>query len=109
MVLAAMSGLPLAFLGLWIVLGLGIVLVALYGGPAGARERVLHAQSRRGRRLTGAVIAIVFVGMGVAVPAIVLAGNEDDNQAGAARVRLSAAQEKGRVLFGQRCQLCHTL
>jgi hypothetical protein len=109
MLLAVLTGVSLAFLGLWILLGVGVLLIALYGGPAGARERVLHSQSRRGRRLTGMVIAIVFVGMGVAVPAIVIASNEDDTEAGTARVRLTADQEHGRELFGQRCQLCHTL
>lgn len=104
-----MGGLPLAFLGLWILVGLGLLLVALFGGPAGARERVLHSQTRRGRRLTAAVIAIVFAVMGVAVPAWVVAANLGARQAGAARVPLTAEQERGRVLFGQRCQQCHSL
>jgi mono/diheme cytochrome c family protein len=104
-----MSGLALGFLAIWIVLGAGIVLVAIYGGPGAARERVLHSQSRRGRRLTGLVIAAVFIGMGIVVPGMVVAANEADNEAGAARVRLTPAQEHGRQLFGQRCQQCHTL
>lgn len=109
MVLAIITGLAGAFLGLWVLLGLVIFLIALFGGPAGARERMLHSQTRRGRRLTGAAVLIVIVVMGIAVPALVLASNKQDDEAGAARVRLTAAQEHGRELFGQRCQLCHTL
>jgi mono/diheme cytochrome c family protein len=104
-----MSGLPLAFLAVWLAVGLGVFLVAMFGGPGAAREHVLHSQSRRGRRITAALIALVFVGMGVAVPALVVAGNEEHSEAGAARVELTPAQQRGRELFGERCQQCHTL
>ena len=106
---ARMGALPLAFIGLWAILGLTLFLVALFGGPSQARERVLHSQSRRGRRLTALLIVVVFVGMGVAVPALVVADNEDDNVAGAARVELTPSQERGQQLFGRNCNQCHTL
>lgn len=104
-----MGALPLAFLGMWAVLGLGLILLAMLGGPGEARERVLHSQSRRGRRATGLILVAVILGMGVAVPALVVASNEKDNQAGAARTELNAKQERGRELFGHSCQQCHTL
>lgn len=104
-----MGALPLAFLAAWVVLGLILVVIAMYGSAGRARERTLQSQSRRGRRVTALVIATVFVVMGVAVPALVVASNEDDNRAGAARVELTPAQQRGRELFGQSCNQCHTL
>lgn len=101
---------PLLFVLVWVLLGLGTFLVAMSGGPGAARERLLQNQSRRGRRVTLGVIGVVFVGMGITVPALVIARNQDDNnKAGDARVKLTAAQQRGRELFGQTCNECHTL
>jgi mono/diheme cytochrome c family protein len=98
----------LLFIGFWVLLGLTALFIGMSGGPRGARAR-LYGESKGARRTTAIVITIVFVGMGIAIPAVVIAGNEDDNQAGAARVQLTKPQEKGRELFGQVCQQCHTL
>jgi mono/diheme cytochrome c family protein len=98
----------LLFIGLWVLLGLGIFFVAMSGGPRGARA-ALYGQGRGARRTAGVVLTLVFVGMGIAIPTVVIAGNKDDDEAGAARVQLNASQEKGRELFGQVCQQCHTL
>lgn len=104
-----MSALPLAFIGAWVLIGVLLFLAAMFGGPGGARERVLHAQSRRGRRVTMAVILAVWIAMGVVTPALVIAENRRDERVGPARVKLTPAQERGRELFGQSCQQCHTL
>lgn len=109
MVPARMGALPLAFIGVWVVIGVLLFLVALSGGPSRARERMLQSQTRRGRRVTGVVIAAVIVGMGIAVPALVIAQSGHKDQAGAARVHLNAAQQQGQELFGHTCNQCHTL
>ena len=109
MVPARMGALPLAFMGAWVLVGLALFLVALFGGPSRARERLLHSQTRRGRRVTGAVIAAVLVAMGVAVPALVVANSGHEDRAGAARVHLTDGQARGRALFGRTCNQCHTL
>ncbi|MDX6699699.1 MAG: hypothetical protein QOE65_3096 [Solirubrobacteraceae bacterium] len=98
----------LLFIGAWVLLGLGVLFVAMSGGPRGARE-ALYGTSRGARRSTAIGVTLVFVVMGIAVPAVVIAGNGKDNKAGDARVRLNASQERGRALFGQVCQQCHTL
>jgi mono/diheme cytochrome c family protein len=54
-------------------------------------------------------LAVVYVGLGIAIPAVVIAGNKDENEAGNARVKLNSNQEHGRELFGRVCQQCHTL
>ena len=109
MVPARMGALPLAFIGIWVVLALVLVVVALFGGVSQARERVLQTQTRRGRRVAALLIASVFILMGVVVPALVVASNEQRDQAGAARVRLDADMKRGRQLFGANCNQCHTL
>ena len=98
----------LLFIGTWVLLGIAVLFIAMSGGQRGARAR-LYGPGKGARRVTAIIIALVFAGMGIAIPAVVIAGNEDDNQAGAARTNLNAQQEKGRELFGQVCQQCHTL
>jgi mono/diheme cytochrome c family protein len=97
-----------AFICFWIVLGLGILFVAIRGGPRGARE-TWHTQSRTGRRATFAVLIAVYLGVGIAVPAVVIAGDQDHNQSAPNGVHLTAAQAHGRELFGKYCVQCHTL
>lgn len=98
----------LLFIGAWVLLGLGVLFVAMSGGPRGARE-ALYGTSRGARRASAIGVTLVFVVMGIAVPAAVIAGNEDDERAGAARVKLTDAQERGREHFGSVCQQCHVL
>ena len=97
------------FIGFWVVVGLTLLLLALTGGPRGARERVFQSQSRRGRRTTAAVIVIVCLAFGVALPAIVIANDESQSKAGRADIKLTAAEKRGRELFGHTCNQCHTL
>jgi mono/diheme cytochrome c family protein len=99
----------LAFIGIWIAVGIVIVLIALGGGPRGARARLLEARSRPARRALGLVIAAIYLGLGIAIPAVVIAGNKERDEADNARVKLSASEDHGRELFGQICQQCHTL
>ena len=96
------------FVLVWVVLGLSIFFIAIRGGPRGARES-LYGQSRRNRRATGLVMLVLYLGIGVAVPAIVIAAGrdrEDDIKGGKT---LTSAEAHGRVLFGRFCVQCHTL
>jgi mono/diheme cytochrome c family protein len=97
------------FIGFWVVVGLTLLVIALSGGPRGARERVLQSQSRRGRRTAAVVILIVCLAFGVALPALVIANDQDQTKAGRAGVKLTAAEKRGRELFGRTCNQCHTL
>jgi mono/diheme cytochrome c family protein len=97
------------FIGGWVLIGLTLIIVAMSGGPSQARERVLHAQSRRGRRVTGVFIALVLAAFAAAIPTLVIAGNKDSRSAGDAGIKLNASEERGRELFGRTCQQCHTL
>jgi mono/diheme cytochrome c family protein len=99
----------LVFTLLFISLGLSVLLVAMSGGPAGARRR-LASQSRGTRRLAlvNFVLAVVILGLGI--PAAVIAGDKNRNDIPSANVsNLTAAEQHGRELFGERCRNCHTL
>jgi mono/diheme cytochrome c family protein len=98
----------IAFYAVWVLVGLTVFVIALSGGPRRTRESVLHAQGRRGRRVAGAVIALLFVVFGGIVPALVIAGNHHENRTDAG-VRLTASEQRGRKLFGHTCNQCHTL
>jgi len=97
-----------AFIAVWVVVGLSMFLIAVRGGPRRARES-LHGQSRRSNRTAFVVILGVYVAFGVAVPTLVLAGNEKDDEISSEGITLTAFEKKGRALFGQYCNQCHTL
>jgi mono/diheme cytochrome c family protein len=99
----------LLFILAWVVLFLLLFIIAVSGGPGRARERVLHSQTRRGRRSVAVIVALTFVAFGNAVPALVIAGDRDRERAGRADVNLNASERRGRDVFGRRCNQCHTL
>jgi mono/diheme cytochrome c family protein len=99
----------LAFTLLFVALGLGVLFVALSGGPGGARRR-MASQSRRTRRIAlfNFLLAVVILGLGV--PAAVIATVDARDDVPQANVsNLTAAEKHGRELFGRRCTNCHTL
>jgi mono/diheme cytochrome c family protein len=98
----------LLFVAFWVVLGLGLFLVAVRGGPAGMRA-TLQTQSRGGRKAAGITFVIAYVGFGVALPVGFLVGNHDKASAQYAGLKLSPADKQGRTLFGEHCAICHTL
>ena len=98
------------FLAPWILIGLGVIFVSFSGGPGAAREAYLT----RGSRLFGIVIVILFVGFGVAIPAVVIAsrGTREGNTSvlQAEKVRDQSQQIRyGRQLFIESCAACHNL
>lgn len=99
----------LVFIGFWIVLGLIVFGVALSGGPRAARRDVVQSHSRRGRRTASLILAAAFLGFGIALPTVVIASNHHDDKAGQQGIKLTAAEEHGRELFGHTCNQCHTL
>jgi mono/diheme cytochrome c family protein len=99
----------LIFVLVFVLLGLGVFFVAMSGGPSGAGAQI-HSQSRAGRRvaLLGFFLALVLLGF--AVPAAVIALNKNSDSIPQVDIsNLTAAQQRGRALFGDRCAACHTL
>ncbi len=96
------------FIAFWVVLGLVLFFIAIRGGLGGARV-TLRTQAPGGRRILWGVIAIVYVGFGVAIPLAFLTGNHAKASSQVGGITLNAAEKRGRQLFGQNCGVCHTL
>ncbi len=94
------------FLGFFILLGLGVVGVAMRGGPRGVRD-TLEIGRRRPLHLAEFAIAGLVLAFGIAVPLIVLSG--DQASAGPGGTKLTATQKEGREIFAEKCATCHTL
>ena len=99
----------LIFVLTWVVLGLGLLLIALSGGPSGALQR-LQSQSRGSRKAAVVLFVIALLVLGVGVPLAVISSVEARDDIPEANVsNLTASEEHGRELFGQRCSICHSL
>jgi mono/diheme cytochrome c family protein len=99
----------LVFVLVWVVLGLGLLLIALSGGPGGALAR-LQSQTRTSRRVAVVGFLLALVVLGVGVPAAVIAAVDNRDDIPEADVsNLTAAEKHGQELFGERCIYCHTL
>jgi mono/diheme cytochrome c family protein len=99
----------LIFVLFWVLLALGLLLVALSGGPSGALQQ-LQSQSRGSRKAATVLFVIALLVLGVGIPAAVIASVDNRNDIPVANVsNLTAAEKHGRELFGLRCAQCHTL
>jgi mono/diheme cytochrome c family protein len=99
----------LIFVLVFVLLGLGVLFVAMSGGPGGIGS-VLHSQSRGSRRFATLGFIVGLLVLGVAVPAAVVAAVKHNRDIPHASIQnLTANEERGRELFGQRCSLCHSL
>ena len=99
--------LTIAFLLPFVLLGTIVVFVAFSGGPGAAREAYLS----RGNRGFKILFPVLYIGLGLVVPALILAGREE--AAGGTGALQSASltkqQEQGKLLFKQQCASCHRL
>jgi len=99
----------LIFVLFWVLLALGLLLIALSGGPSGALQQ-LQSQSRGSRKAATVLFGIALLVLGVGIPAAVIASVDNRNDIPQANVsNLTAAEKHGRELFGLRCAQCHTL
>jgi mono/diheme cytochrome c family protein len=91
----------------FVVVGLGVMFIAFWGGPSAAREAYL---TRGGRVFTVSMLSL-YLALGVAVPAAVIASRgEAEGGTGSLRSKdISGQKEEGKTLFIQTCKSCHTL
>src|SRR3954467_10483296 len=96
-----------AFVIAFLALGAAVAFVAFSGGPSQAREAYL-TKGRRGFRIA---IPIIYVGLGIAVPALVLANSESkEGSQGPLRSKQGSHDfSEGKKLFRENCWSCHTL
>jgi cytochrome c551 len=97
----------LLVLGPFVVLGIMVIFVAFSGGPGAAREAYLT----RGGRGFAIGMVLLYLGLGVAVPAVVIAGRgESEGGVGPLRTEeATASDEEGKELFVATCKSCHNL
>jgi mono/diheme cytochrome c family protein len=69
----------------------------------------LHTTSPGGSRILFSVLALVFVGGVLALPAALIIGNRDNSDAQVGGIRMNASERSGRELFAEHCAVCHTL
>jgi mono/diheme cytochrome c family protein len=98
----------LIFVLIFVLLGLGVLFVAMSGGPGGIGTAI-HSQTRGSRRFATLAFAACLLVLGVGVPAAVIAATKDSNNIPQSGIQLTEAEEHGRELFGERCSLCHSL
>ena len=92
----------------WALLGVAVFVIAIRGGLGGVRT-MFQARSRGARKLSGTAWAIIYVAFGVALPLVLLIGNNVNASSRVGGIRLNSAEKRGRELFGQHCGVCHTL
>ena len=96
------------FIAIFVVIGAGVAFVAFSGGPGAAREAYLTG----GRRGFKVAIPLIYVGLGVAVPAIVLASRGGETKGATeelAAQEVTGEEKQGKDLFRRNCASCHTL
>jgi mono/diheme cytochrome c family protein len=99
----------LIFVLFWVILGVGLLLIALSGGPSGALQQ-LQSQSRGSRKAATVLFVIALLVLGIGIPLAVISSVEARDDIPEANVsNLTAAEQHGRELFGNRCAQCHTL
>jgi len=96
----------LLFAAFWVVLGLGVFMLGVRGGPGGARG---SDPGWRARRVMGVSLAVIYVAFGVVLPVVFLIGNRNSANGKVGGIHLTAAEKRGREIFGEKCGLCHTL
>jgi cytochrome c553 len=97
----------LVFLLPFVLVGVAVIFVAFWGGPGAAREAYLT----RGNRAFRIAIPILYVVLGVVVPALVLSarGVKAGGVGHLQDTKLTDSEKRGKMLFRQQCASCHTL
>ena len=91
----------------FVVVGLVVMFIAFSGGPSAARKAYL---TRGGRTFTSAIL-LLYLALGVAVPAAVIAGRPEatGGTGGLRSTEPTPKEELGKQLFIETCKSCHTL
>jgi mono/diheme cytochrome c family protein len=91
----------------FMVLGVGVGALA-FKGPRGAAREVRRVRSGRGFRI---LMVFVYLGLGLGVPAAVIAGrNEAEGGVGPLeQSALTPTEDEGKRLFWRTCASCHNL
>lgn len=98
----------IVFVLFFVGLALGVLVVAMRGGPKGMREA--GPPSRRARRVWTVFVPLLLIVVGLGLPLWILSANsESHDKQEIGGVELTDREARGRVLFAQNCSTCHTL
>jgi mono/diheme cytochrome c family protein len=89
------------------LLGIGVIILAFRGGPS----TVSPAKAARSGRGFRVLMVLLYIGLGIAVPAAVIAAR-DEAEGGVGpleQAKLTPQLEEGKQLFRQTCASCHNL
>lgn len=91
----------------FVLIAIGVVFVAFTGGPRRARQAYLT----RGNRASKVLFPLLFIGLGIAVPAAVIANREEAVGSGGVLGSSAPSPEigRGKELFRQTCATFHSL
>lgn len=96
------------FIAFWVVVALGLLVIAIRGGHRG--DRLLPGAASVGSRSSMTLFLLTTAVFGVGLPLALLSGNSSSASAHAGvGLKLSAHEKAGRELFGSHCAVCHTL
>jgi mono/diheme cytochrome c family protein len=92
---------------LFVLVGSAVAFIAFSGGPSAAREAYLT----RGNTFFRVAIPLLYLGLGVAIPAVVIAGHDakEGNQGELANTVPGGDLGNGKHLFQSTCATCHSL
>ena len=93
------------FIGIFLIAGVVVVASAF-----SSQRKAKAAGSSGSGKMLYVGVALCVVGIGLAIPGLLLVNNGTKTSRDASGgVVLTADQESGRVLFAQNCSTCHTL
>jgi mono/diheme cytochrome c family protein len=97
----------LGFVLLFLALGVGVIFIAFTGGLGAARQAYLT----RGGTFFKIAIPLIYLGLGIAIPAVIISdGQTKEGSTGAlASKPAKGTLEEGKVLFQNTCATCHSL
>ena len=97
----------LFFLIPWLLIGIGVLFIGFSGGPGQAR----HAYLTRAGGFFKVLMVVIYAGIGIAVPAIILVSRQDaEGATNKLQTIIPSDQvQKGKSLFRATCASCHTL
>src|SRR5438445_7715700 len=87
------------FVGFWVLVAFALFFIAARGGLGGARA-ALQSQRPGARKAATVWFLVAFVGFGIAMPIGFLVGNHANASSQIGGMKLTAAEKRGRELFG---------
>lgn len=99
----------LFFVLVFVALGLTTLVIAMSRGRGGL-SGLMHSQTRGSRRFMTFLFFLAIVVLGGLIPAWVISSEVNNTDIPSANVSgLTEGEKHGQELFGQRCNMCHTL